>query len=441
MTQIKIGLIGAGSGQFSLGIVRDLCLTKGLWGSCVSFMDINAQRLDAVHDVARRYAAELGADLTFEKTLDRRQSLKGADFVINTAMVVSWQKLMASWDLSRRHGYRLPVFGFASYYQFGLFLDIVRDIEETCPDAWYIQSANPVFDGITLITRSSPIKAVGLCHGFHGGVRHIARVLGLDPDLVEAQAYGVNHFIWLSHFRYAGQDAYPLLDEWIRTQAETYWASPNYRVSDEMGPKAVDIYRRLGLFPVGDTVTPGGGSYFHWYHAEDETEARWQEGPMAWMDRHIEHVGGAVKAFEAVASDPALRATDVFPPERTLETNVSIIDAIANDRPAVFQVNIPNQGAIPSVADDVAVEIPALVSGSGIQGLHVGDLPRPIMAHLQEYVAQMERGLEAYESGERCKLFELILASPWTRSIEQARGLFEELVAQPYFQELAEYYA
>ena len=162
---------------------------------------------------------------------------------------------------------------------------------------------------------------------------------------------------------------------------------------------------------------------------------------MAWMDRHIEHVGGAVKAFEAVASDPTLRATDVFPPERTLETNVSIIDAIANDRPAVFQVNIPNQGAIPSVADDVAVEIPALVSGSGIQGLHVGDLPRPIMAHLQEYVAQMERGLEAYESGERCKLFELILASPWTRSIEQARGLFEELVAQPYFQELAEYYA
>jgi alpha-galactosidase len=87
----KISVIGAGSGEFSLGIVRDLCLTKGLAGTTVSFMDIDAERLDAIQNVASRYTAEVGADIRFEKTLDRRESLDGADFVINTAMVGGWR--------------------------------------------------------------------------------------------------------------------------------------------------------------------------------------------------------------------------------------------------------------------------------------------------------------------------------------------------------------
>jgi len=105
----------------------------------------------------------------------------------------------------------------------------------------------------------------------------------------------------------------------------------------------------------------------------------------------------------------------VFPPQASGETNVSIIDAIANDKPAVFQVNIPDRGSIPSVADDVVVEIPALVSASGIQGLHMGDLPKPIMCHLLEKVMFMERDLEAFRTGDKRILLELILASPWNK--------------------------
>ena len=82
---IRLGVIGAGSGVFSLGLVKDLCLTPNLAGSEVAFMDVDPERLAIVHALAGRYARELGADLRFEQTLDRAAALQDADVVINTA--------------------------------------------------------------------------------------------------------------------------------------------------------------------------------------------------------------------------------------------------------------------------------------------------------------------------------------------------------------------
>ncbi|HEV7216866.1 MAG TPA: alpha-glucosidase/alpha-galactosidase, partial [Chloroflexota bacterium] len=76
---VKISVIGAGSAVFSLGIVKDVCLTPNLHGSQVSFMDINPERLETVYSVAKRYSAELGADVRFEQTDDRQASMHDAD--------------------------------------------------------------------------------------------------------------------------------------------------------------------------------------------------------------------------------------------------------------------------------------------------------------------------------------------------------------------------
>jgi len=436
---IKISIIGAGSGQFTLGVLRDLCLTRGLWGGSVSFMDINQERLDAVHNVATRYAAEFGAEFVFEKTLDRRQSLQGADFVINTAMVGGWGRFEGTREIAQKYGYTWG-FYFGRYDQLQLFMDIIHDMERICPDAWYIQSANPVFDGTTLITRKSAIKAVGLCHG-QNAVYKIARVLGVpEPEKVQFQCYGVNHFIWLTKFRYQGQDLYPVLDEWVEKKAEAYWASPECGISDDMGPKAVDVYKRMGLFPVGDTVTPGGGSSLHYYHTDKATEERWKEDPRAWFGRHIRRVTERAEEVIRVAGDPSVRVTELWPPKPTHESIVPIMDAIANDKPAVYQVNIANRGCVPGIPDDVAVDIPALVSAAGMQGLRLQPLPRRIMCHVMEKIVRMERSLEAFESGDKNALLEVLLAHPQTRSIDQARGALEGMLALPLYKDMAEYY-
>ena len=121
-----------------------------------------------------------------------------------------------------KYGYYHTGGQFGAYHQLRLMLDVAQDMEKICPNAWLIQSGNPVFDGCTLMTRETSIKVCGLCHG-HYHYREIAETIGIDPDRVTWQAPGLNHNIWLTHFIYEGKNAYPLIDEWIATKGEEYW--------------------------------------------------------------------------------------------------------------------------------------------------------------------------------------------------------------------------
>lgn len=87
MPGVKISIIGAGSAAFSLRLVGDLCKTKGLSGSLVSLMDIDKNRLDAVHMLAKKFAEEFGSDIRFETTMNLEDSIRDASFVVNTALV------------------------------------------------------------------------------------------------------------------------------------------------------------------------------------------------------------------------------------------------------------------------------------------------------------------------------------------------------------------
>lgn len=449
MVEVKVSIIGAGSATFSLALVKDICLTPNLEGSTISFMDINKERLNAVYTLCKRYAEEMGIKLRLEKTMDRRKSLRDADFVINTALVIGYGGYRAGWSIGFRYGYR---FGgsyhimhdesfWINYYQFRLFDSIIEDILDVCPDAWYIKLANPMLTGITYIGRKyKKLKFVGLCHGF-AGIYRIAKVLGLERKHVTFQIPGVNHFVWLTHFYYRGEDAYPLLDEWIGKEAPKYWE--RCPPSDSLGPKAVDLYKRFGVFPIGDTCTPGGGSWPWWYHTDDETEKRWKEDPKGWWRWVLEspREDRIAKLIE-VAGDTSIKVTSVFPPERSGEIIVPLIESMACDIPRVFQVNIMNEGDfVPGIPQDFEVEVPALVSKRGIQGIRTDGLPKPLIAYtLKDRVAPVEVELDAYESGSRERLLELIMMDPWTRSEEQAKRLLEDILALPQHEEMRQHY-
>ena len=144
MASIKVSIIGAGSVVFSLGLVKDLCLTESLKGSTVSFMDINKERLDVVYKLAQRYAEDLGADLKLERTLDRVTSLQDADFVINTATVTHNEYFMKRRrELVAEFGYFYGRTGMPEYHNLQLMLDVAKDVEKICPEAWILQAGNP----------------------------------------------------------------------------------------------------------------------------------------------------------------------------------------------------------------------------------------------------------------------------------------------------------
>ena len=442
-TAVKIGMVGAGSATFAATVVRDLCVTPGLYGSHVALMDVDERRLSNVLALARRLAAELRADLTFSATTDRAQALAGADFVIDSAQAGGHAWVEAQRSLAERHGYyrgaRLELFT-----QMELLLDVAHSVERICPHAWLVQISNPVFEGCTLMTRATSVKVLGLCHG-HYGYRAVARRLGLELADVRAQMPGFNHWIWLTEFRYRGQDAYPLLDDWIATQAEAFWAQDAGHFHEvDLSRAAVHQYHHYGLLPIGDTPRFAGW----WYHTDLATKQRWYgrrwggfDSELGWSE-YLREVSAEAERVEQAAADTARPVTETFPPRQSDEQIVPIIDSLVNDRQALYQVNIPNTGPlIQGFPEDLVVEVQGVVDATGIHGAAVPPLPRKLLveAMIPRWHAA-ELAVEAMRSGDRDLLLAFLLNDRRTRSLEQAEGLLAEWLSDPRNASLAAHF-
>lgn len=454
MTEVRMSVIGAGSAAFSLSLVRDICLTRELSGSTVSLMDIDKARLDAVYELARRYVAEIGGDLSFEKSSDRIHSLTDADFVVNTALVGGHGQQEAMREVGEKHGYYRGMdsvefnmvsdyYTIQGYNQLKFFLDLAHDIEEVCPDAWLLQAANPVFEGTTLISRETGVKVVGFCHG-HSEYAHIAETLDMNFEDVNYQVAGFNHSIWLTRFLYGDEDAFPLLDEWIEDEAEEFWRTfaPKYHV--QMSRAAVDMYRLYGLFPIGDTARSGTWKYHH----DLETKKKWY-GPFGGFDseivwpQYIEDLNKTTRMIFELAGDPSATLLKEFPPVKSGEQHIPFIDALVNDNGDRFVVNIPNKGyMIPGIPRDVVVEVPAMVDGRGIHPEPIEDIPKRLMDMvLIPRMLRMEWALEALISGDREVLLEILVRDPRTKSVEQAEAAIENILSLPFNHEMKEHYS
>jgi len=435
-TPLKISIIGAGSAGFSLGLVKDVCLTPNLAGSLISFMDVDPDRLEMIQKLAARYAREVGSDLRFESTQNRQDSIRDADFVINTAYIKGHYHARAMREIVEKYGYFYGGVSTGNAETFQFMLDVCADISRLSPKAWLIQTQNPVFAGTTLMTRETDVKVVGLCHG-HYGVYEIARTLGLtDMQDITWQAPGLNHNIWLTDFYYKGENAYPLLDEWIATDAENYWRSHvAERTHDtQMSRGTIHQYHMFGLMPIGDTPRRGGW----WYHTDMETKLHWWGQPwggpdtpvarVAYVEGHEKHLAD----MRRIASDPQASLVEHFGGTKTREQHTMIIDGLANNVEQQVQVNVPNQGALAGIPDNVAVEVPAIVNVKGIQPLRVKPLPQKIMLEqiLPEWL-EMERSLLAFKTRDRSILLYGVLQNHQTRSYQEAFSALEEVLNAP----------
>jgi len=435
---IKLGIIGAGSATFSLGLVRDLCSTPDLFGSTISLMDISEERLDNIYRLATRYVNELKIDLRFEKTLSREIAMKDADFVINTALFGAHNQHESGRAVGDRHGYYRGGPGM-NYNQLRFLLSVAKDIEKYCPNAWLIQSSNPVFDGCTLMTRETSTKVVGLCHG-HYGYHGIAKVLGLDLAHVECIAVGFNHIIYMTHFLYKGEDAYPLIDEWIENKAEEYWHTHKLGHDAQLSPSAVHQYKMVGLFPIGDTPRSGGW----WYHTNLETKKKWYgeiggfDSEVGWQI-YLDGLSHGVEHIMKVANDTSVSVTKEFPPHRSGEQQLGIIEGIALNKEGKFQVNIPNNGLIEGIPDDVVVEVQAIVNKTGICGIQVGKLPKNLLLQvLFPRMYDMEKNLEIALTSDKRLFLKMILDDHRTKNLGQAEAYIEDFLSQPFNKEMAE---
>lgn len=444
----KISIIGAGSAIFSLNLIKDICINENLKDCTVSLMDVNKEKLEVIYNLCTRYIEEMDAHIVVSKTMDRREALQGADFVLNVALDFGHERYKQGIKVAYDHGYR---FGgslhvlhdeafFINFHQLRLMESILCDMLEICPEAYYIMVANPVQAGVTYLQRKyKNAKIIGMCHGYNG-VYHIADIMGLEREHVSFEVSGVNHFIWLTSFRYKGEDAYPILDKWLEEHYED--TCKNLGESHEFGPKGVDLYRRYGLFPIGDTANPGGGAWGWEYHTDDETEKAFIENPFNWYQIYFGVCDKTIADIKKVVDDNNVKVSEAFSAIPSEEPMIPLIEGLACDAGNRVIVNILNDGGyVKGIPTDYEVEVEAMVDKHGIHPIYNGGLPKPIMAQLlRDRIAPVEMELAAFEHHSKEYLIDLIMMDPWTRSRKQAEEFLEDILSLPCNADMKEYY-
>jgi alpha-galactosidase len=268
----------------------------------------------------------------------------------------------------------------------------------------------------------------------------VASLLGFEKEHFTYEIPGVNHFVWMTKMFYKGEDMMPRFARWVEEESEAYFQTCG--MSNHMGPKPVDLYRRFGAIPIGDTATVGGGAWGWWYHTDDEVEKGWKEDPKSWWEGHFSNVERTARENYRISHDPGAEMTDYLPPHKSAEQMVPIIESIACDLPQIYIVNVLNSGGyVPGISTDFAVEIPAQVSAGGIQAVQTAGLPPLVLQTLiRDRVVPWEIELEAYLKGQKKLLVELVSMDPWTRSYQQARDFVDEILSMPFHTEMKEHY-
>ncbi len=500
--RVKVAFIGAGSAVWSSAIVVDLLINESLKNVVdIWLMDVDPWRLEVIYGFAKRYVEELGVGARAYKTTDRREAIRDADFVVNSAMAKGHGYYEMLREVSERHGYYRGInsveWNYVSdyhtiwgYYQFKLFMEIARDIEELAPNAWFINVANPVFELGTLATRKTKVRHIGLCHGHLGYLWSAVLALGmrlakergidvvaecaagrpecyaaiskaLDFSELEVEMVGFNHVIWLTKFKYKGEDAYKYLDDWIEEDSERYWKVWREYTSDpfdiELAPAAIDMYKTYGLLPIGDTVR-GGTWKYHW---DLKTKQYWY-GPFGGPDSEIgwsmylARLRQRTKELARAVFDLSRPLTSRYPPRPSGESLVEIVEAIVAGKEkdgyllrtpfgsirVPIQVNTANRGALHGVPSDVVVEVPARVSSRGVEPLASTSLPSKIHKYvIMPRLVRAEWAIEAFLAGGRDHLFNWLIVDPRTKSTKQVEEAIDAILKTPGSEEMAKHFS
>jgi alpha-galactosidase len=436
----RIVLIGAGSSNFGLGTVGDILKSHVLQGSHIVLHDINPTALQRVYDVATRHIQEHKLPFTVSATVDRKAALQGATVCVISIEVGSRFEL---WDQDRQvpqqYGIH-QVFGenggpgglFHSLRIIPPILEICADIMAICPDAHVFNFSNPMSRICTTVSRKFPeLKLVGLCHEIASLPEHLPRILETPLENIEFRAGGLNHFSVLLQVRYknSGKDAYPD----IRARAPAYFERlPGLVDMAEGAPPEMlapiagltfargkpwpertlfkVILEEFGYLPI--TSDSHFGEYIQWaYEVADH---------QAILDFYRIY---RIWCSMAVTADRISGSQEDW-------TIISIIEGLRTGKAyEEHAVNIPNAGYIANLPGDIAVEVPAIVDGTGVHGVSLGSLPKGIAGMLHNQYAVHDLTAEAVLKCSKQAALQALLLDPVVHSYRAARQTLDTIIA------------
>jgi alpha-galactosidase len=430
MTARKIVLIGAGSASFTQGLVADMILTGEPWD--IHLVDINAESLAVAHGVVQRMLAARPAPIQVTATSDRRAALVGADAVVTTFGVGGRRAWELDVFIPRQYGIFQPVGDSVmpggisrAMRQVPLAVAIARDVAELCPQATFINYANPMSAITRGIRKATGIEVLGLCHGVVHVQSFLANMAGLPMRETALTYIGVNHCTWITKFRHQGRNAWPQIDA-ILAQEPPALPKPGTPLTG-VTPFSWELYQLYGAFPA---VLDRHVTEFYpdlcreraYYGMTLGVDAFSFEGTIANGDASFAKMAAVARGD--VELDPKVFAH--APGEH--EQLVTILDCLAGKAQGIFSVNLPNAGRLPDIPDEAILEGNTYIDENGVRVLSVGKIPLALRDQIARRAAITELTVDAALSGDPNLMAQAIMADGAVVRPQVALALAQELL-------------
>jgi alpha-galactosidase len=456
----KIVVIGAGSASFGENTLAALIHSKRLRGSTIALVDHSPETLDTVKRLAERLNHEWEAGIKVTAHTNHKDALDSdTKFVVSAIEVGAREGLWRrDFEIPLQFGVRQPYAenggpgGFAhAARNVGPILDIAHDMEQVCPDAWFVNYTNPMIRICDLVNRHSKIKAVGLCHQIYIGYVMVGialakdlgievpgGIIGMHADPLQAplhsrvreqivprvdiRAAGLNHFSWILSIRdrQTGEDLYPLFRKRF------------FELDPAFEPLTRRVFEAFGLFPVpGDTHLC---EYLPW--VSNPVTKPWEKYDIKLYNWDL---NAAVREFQherrksmadgdtTVAGLSEIKGLENTDSEGALEMIENIAGAGTHYHLAA---NLPNVGQVSNLSHGATVETPVVVDGAGIHPVHVGAFPGPVAELLRRETTAAQLCVDAAVEGDRRKALQCLLLDPVITDIETAKQVLDAYLTE-----------
>jgi len=395
---IKITMLGAGSG-FTPRLVNDVLKIPGQQGGVIALVDIDTSRLRTMKQLIEKLIAKLRLkNWKVIASAKRRDVLKGSDYLVNCIEVSGLECVRHDNDIPAKYGVDQcigdtigPGGLFKALRTIPVWLDVLRDAEQLCPQAIVLNYTNPMNMMCLAAGRTSSMQVVGLCHSVQGTSQLLADRAGVPIGEMEWECAGINHLAWFVKLRHQNKDLYPLLMKKAREDLAGRPSNPK----DEG-----DIVRKDMMLHFGAFITESSGhlsEYLPYYRKrkdllEKYMRSRYDGESSFYANNWPEWRNGADGTRLAM-----LQGREPLGWDRSWEYASWIIEAREKDTPFRIHGNVMNTDAslISNLAPNACVEVSCLIDRNGVQPTRFGALPAQMAAVCTSNLGTFDLGATA----------------------------------------------
>jgi len=408
----KITFLGAGSTIFLKNIIGDSFLLESLKDSCIALYDIDKERLEesrlVIEALNKTINEERAAVSIFLGESERKEALRDADFVFNAVQVGGYDpgtiidfEIPKKYGLEQTIGDTLGIGGiFRALRTIPVVLDFIKDMEEVCPNALFLNYTNPMAMITGAIQKVSSINSVGLCHSVQVCAPDLIKSLDIKADNLRWDVAGINHMAWLLDVRDGKKDLYPEIKEKAATK--------------NINEKHDDMVRFEMMKHFGYYTTESSEHYSeytpYWIRRDSPELIEKFNIPLdEYPRRCVEQIDDWNKRKESILKGEALEH------EKTKEYGADIMNAVLTDTPICIHGNLINKaGYISNLTTHAIVEVPCMIDGNGVSGVHVGDLPPQCAALNQTNINVHLMTIEAALTRSKKAVYQAAILDPHT---------------------------